>query len=450
MLGSDSRWGLMEQLDEDVDVWDGESEGDSSDSELDGEEEPDDDEDKMIRWRSRRKHFFVLSSAGKPIYSRYGDDSVISGYMGVIQTIISFFEDTGDTLRSFATRTHRFVVIKEGPLYLVAISSLGESESQLRTQLDFLYAQILSTLTLSSLNRAFTSRSNFDLRNLLGGTEIFLDAVADAMIKSDPGILLGALEVSKLRKSTREKINTALLNARHEDLLYGMIVAEGRLVSVIRPRRHSLHPPDMQLLFSMVFNSTSFLNGNEHWIPLCLPKFNAKGFLHAYIWAEDSCAIILISADKNAFFNMREVKEKVHTELVRNGIWDKILTSVRRGRYIMSDVGIPGVLHFIYKSRLQVQYTMPSLPSNDHQSRRLLALYRHLHAVVHAKRAHVKIFHYTSRRFSALVWVGSGFECYVVAEGRVGRGVLARGARGIVRWVRTEEARLFVSGGVVF
>lgn len=53
----------------------------------------------MIRWRSRRKHFFVLSSAGKPIYSRYGDDSIISGYMGVIQTIISFFEDNNDTLK---------------------------------------------------------------------------------------------------------------------------------------------------------------------------------------------------------------------------------------------------------------------------------------------------------------------------------------------------------------
>ena len=95
----------------------------------------------MIRWRSRRKHFFVLSSAGKPIYSRYGDDNIISGYMGVIQTIISFFEDNGDMLkytillgpannRTFATKTHRFVVIKEGPLYLVAISSLGESELQ--------------------------------------------------------------------------------------------------------------------------------------------------------------------------------------------------------------------------------------------------------------------------------------------------------------------------------
>ena len=32
----------------------------------------------------------------------------------------------------------------------------------------------------------------------------------------------------------------------------------------------------------------------------------------------------------------------------------------------------------------------------------------------------------------------------------MGRGVLARGARGVVKWVRTEEARVFVSGGVVF
>ena len=122
-----------------------------------------------------------------------------------------------------------------------------KSDAQLRIQLDFLYAQILSTLTLSSLNRAFSSRANYDLRHLLGGTEIFLDALADTMIKNDPGMLLGALEVAKLRKSTREKVNNALLNARHEDLLYGMIVAEGRLVSVIRPRRHSLHPPGIPM-----------------------------------------------------------------------------------------------------------------------------------------------------------------------------------------------------------
>lgn len=303
------------------------------------------------------------------------------------------------------------MVIKAERLYLVAISSLGESELQvlsrnipplriltweLRTQLDFLYAQILSTLTLSSLNKAFTSMPNYDLRNLLGGTEIFLDALADAMINADPGILLGSLEVLKLRKSTREKINTALLNARHEDLLYGMIVAEARLVSVIRPRRHSLHPPgpppshphnhvrfgnsclDMQLLFSMVFNSTSFLNGNEHWIPLCLPKFNAKGFLHAYIWAQDRVAVILISANKNAFFSMREVKEKVFADLTKSGIWDKVLTSVQRGRYLMGTspshqirrvVGLTLVCRGRWSPRNNTLYLQVARPSAIHDAR---------------------------------------------------------------------------------
>ena len=107
MLGNETRW----RMEEDIDVWEGQSEDDDeTDSDLEDNEPQDDgmslfgvllmEEDKMIQWRSRRKHFFVLSAAGKPIYSRYGDDDVISGYMGVIQTIISFFEDNGDTLKS--------------------------------------------------------------------------------------------------------------------------------------------------------------------------------------------------------------------------------------------------------------------------------------------------------------------------------------------------------------
>jgi First Longin domain of FUZ, MON1 and HPS1 len=107
MLGSDARWQMGH--DDEVDVWEGES-----DDDVDFDSDTNDDvgdeglfslgsglllEDEMIRWRSRRKHFFVLSSAGKPIYARYGDDNIISGYMGVIQTIISFFEDNGDVLK---------------------------------------------------------------------------------------------------------------------------------------------------------------------------------------------------------------------------------------------------------------------------------------------------------------------------------------------------------------
>jgi hypothetical protein len=102
----------------------------------------------MSKWKTKRKHYFILSSAGKPIYARHGGDGLISDYSGIIQTLISFYEDSEDPLRSFCAGDSRFVILSQGPLYLVAISRLGESETQLRAQLEALYMQILSTLTL--------------------------------------------------------------------------------------------------------------------------------------------------------------------------------------------------------------------------------------------------------------------------------------------------------------
>ncbi len=111
-----------------------------------------------MQWKSKLKHYMILSSAGKPIYSRHGDQNLITGYIGVIQTIISFFEEAKDPLRSFAAGDTKFVISTEGPLYFVAISKLGESDAQLRAQLDALYMQILSTLTLPTLTTLFTNR----------------------------------------------------------------------------------------------------------------------------------------------------------------------------------------------------------------------------------------------------------------------------------------------------
>ena len=107
-------------------------------------------------WKSKRKHYLILSAAGKPIYNRHGSDNLISGYIGVIQTILSFFEGSEDQLKSFTAGSSRFVVITRGPLYLVAITKLGENDSQLRVQLEALYMQILSTLTLPTLTNLFS------------------------------------------------------------------------------------------------------------------------------------------------------------------------------------------------------------------------------------------------------------------------------------------------------
>jgi hypothetical protein len=284
----------------------------------------------MHQWRAKLKHFLILSSAGKPIYSRHGDDQLITNYIGVVQTIISFYQSTHDTLRGFTAGDVRFVVMSKGPLNLVAITRLPESDSQLRSQLEALYMQILSTLTLPSMERMFAARANYDLRRPLQGTETLLSALADGFTRGSPSTLLSALECLKLRKSHRATINNTLLKTRSENLLYGLLVASGKLVSVVRPKKHSLHPGDLHLIFNMLFEAGSVkAGGGENWIPLCLPGFNNTGYLYMYVsflnlehpteqmqerprtsdGADDEVAVLLISAEKESFFELRRMRD---------------------------------------------------------------------------------------------------------------------------------------------
>ncbi|KAF1920387.1 trafficking protein Mon1-domain-containing protein [Ampelomyces quisqualis] len=429
----------------------------------------------MRQWRAKLKHFLILSSAGKPIYSRHGHDQLIGNYIGVVQTIISFYQSAKDTLRGFTAGDVRFVVMSQGPLNLVAITRLPESDSQLRSQLEALYMQILSTLTLPNMERMFAARANYDLRRPLQGTETLLSALADGFTRGSLSTLLSALECLKLRKSHRATINNTLLKTRSENLLYGLIVASGKLVSVVRPKKHSLHPGDLHLVFNMLFEAGSVkAGGGENWIPLCLPGFNNTGYLYMYVsflnlehptqqmqersstseGAPDEVAILLISANKESFFELRTMRDDLVETLQHNGSIDALLTAVKLGRLKCTDI-VPGspLRHFLYKSRSHVQFTMPSFDpyfQTTLDKRRLLNLYIKLHANMHSKPNSLKVHYETNTTSMALAWSSPLFELYAVAPASTSRAALAQSANQIVQWVEREEERVFIIGGAVF
>lgn len=253
----------------------------------------------------------------------------------------------------------------------------------MRAQLDALYMQILSTLTLPTLTHIFQYRPSSDLRRPLDGTESLLSSLADTFTKGSPSALLSALECLKIRKSHRTVINNTLLKLRSDKLLYGLIVAGGRLVSVIRPKRHSLHPSDLQLIFNMLFEAGSIkAGGGENWIPLCLPGFNNRGYLYMYVsflsvdddsptdrpqtaksgsGRHDEIAVLLISAEKESFYELKQMRDDVVEQMEKNGSMDIIKKAVRQGRPSTTDI-VPGtqLQHFLYKSRANVQFSMPS------------------------------------------------------------------------------------------
>lgn len=424
----------------------------------------------LQRWKAKQKHFLILSAAGKPIWTRHGDSGLISTYVGIIQTIISFYEDANDHLRGFSAGDTRFVILTHGSLHLVAISRIMESDYQLRLQLEALYMQILSTLTLPSLTHLFSVRPSTDLKRPLQGSETLLSSLADSFTRGSPSTLLSALECLKIRKVHRQTINNALIKTKAAKLLYGLVVASGRLVSVIRPKKHSLHPGDLQLLFNMVFEADGVkAGGGESWIPVCLPGFNSSGYLYMYvsfldlreeaegdedISKDESVAIVLISPDKESFFEMQEMRNSLVEQMRKNGSLKVIKSAVDQGRPLTTDI-VPGTVlhHFLYKSRANVQFTMSSYApefTSVSRRRRLMSVYNNLHASIHAKNTHVKVHHCVSRSATSFAWVTPVFELYCIAEPSANRNALVQSASKIAQWVQQEEERLFIIGGAVF
>ncbi|CAD6504285.1 BgTH12-06018 [Blumeria graminis f. sp. triticale] len=429
----------------------------------------------MMKWKSKFKHYFILSSAGKPIFSRHGDQSLINSYIGIIHTIISYFQNYNDSLMGFVAGDVRFAISIYGPLYFVAISRLGESDSQLRVQLEALYMQILSTLTLPTLSHLFANRPNTDLRRPLEGTETLLSSLADSFTKGSPSALLSALECLNLRESERTIINNTLLNCRSEKLLYGLLVAGNRLVSVVRPKRHSLHPSDLQLIFNMIFEAKGVrAGGGENWIPICLPGFNNKGYLYMYVSflnslvddvyeglptsinnsTESEVAIILISTYKESFHDQRETRNQIVRELKSNSSFEVIKSAVRKGRPgpTRSPSGT-SLKHFLYKSRPNVQFVMPDFAPDFIDlcaHRRLMIIYHKMHASIHAKNSHLKALHYVGSNYVSLGWTTPTFEFYCISGPRTSEAELTEAASQVIQWIKTQEQRLFITSGAVF
>ncbi len=108
-------------------------------------------------------------------------------------------------------------------------------------QLHYVFNQIIFVLTQRQLLHIFKQRSNFDLRRLLAGTEKFIDNLLDLM-DSNPCFFLGSVRCLRLGSAARDKIGAVLQSARCKDLVFAILIAKNQLISLLRPKKFSLHP----------------------------------------------------------------------------------------------------------------------------------------------------------------------------------------------------------------
>ncbi|ETE68428.1 Vacuolar fusion protein MON1-like A, partial [Ophiophagus hannah] len=419
--------------------------GSRRDSVLSGKEEED---ITMEAWRMHQKHIFVLSEAGKPIYSRYGCEEALSTTMGVMMALVSFVEAEKNAIRSIHADGYKVVFLRKSPLVLVAVAQTRQSEQEIAQELLYIYYQIVSLLTLTQLNRIFQQKQNYDLRRLLAGSERITDNLVDLMAR-DPSFLMGAARCLPMAAGVRDVVSACLQQAKAKSLVFAILLSKNQLVSLVRKRDQFLHPIDLHLLFNLISSSSSFREG-EGWTPICLPKFNSNGFFHAHIsYLEpniDLC-LVLISTDREDFFTVSHCKQKFQERLKKRGVHHALLEAVRTPFYSVSQVGIPDLRHFIYKSKSSGLFTSPEIEApyiTEEEKERLLELYQYLHSRAHDSARPLNNIYYTGSNENLLAWVTSAFELYVCFSPMGTKAAAVSGVNKLMKWIRKEEDRLFI------
>ena len=140
-------------------------------------------------------------------------------------------------------------------------------------------------------------------------------------------------------------------------------------------KNYFIHPADLHLLFNLV-NATENFRNSETWTPICLPKFESSGFLHAHVsYISNDICLVLISVDRNSFFELSEARLKIKERLERHKTIQYIENGLENAEYDCQSLDLADIRYFLYKSRTSAQYTSPSPGLCYRTSEQLLRLH---------------------------------------------------------------------------
>jgi len=291
------------------------------------------------------RRLYIMSDAGKPIWASTTEpEHALAPLAGLVTAVLGFAASGGDALKAVVAGTTSAVVIVRGAVVLLAVSPYGETEAFLALLLEALYHQILFTLT-GAVQKKLRASASYDLRDLLGGTQ----PVLAGLVKqghADAGLMAGAVKAFPLEPRHRAEAGRVLVACRAgtgQDVLYGVLLVGGRVLTVLQPKEplaHRLQPADLRLMVNFVQSQSSSLKGTESWTPLCLPRFNANGYLYSYVGYVDEpsdLCLMLVSAQKSpdTFLTFQTWKGAITDALEREGV----IQAVRQSKALAARPG---------------------------------------------------------------------------------------------------------------
>lgn len=295
------------------------------------------------------KQFFVFSGAGKPIYAFRAEEDALAGAMATAKAIISVMQSSGDSLRYMRSGKRVVAFLDRTPLYLVAVSTLGEPAAVLRMQLALVHGQLIALLTERAIKNILDKNPGYDVRRLLSGADVMFDSLISSFTEV-PSSVLGAYPCLPVARPTRGIIRDGLRTAAtNANASFAFLMASGMVVSGVNSqsmRGCSLQQWDILLLLNFVQSNVG-LRQAETFTPLCLPSYDSAGHFHAYINFLDAdtstVLVLLIGSATPDHISCVGASQSFVEYLQEKGEFENLIEAARNRRGSSSDIGIHAI-----------------------------------------------------------------------------------------------------------
>ena len=285
---------------------------------------------------TKKRHYLIMTDGGKPVYSRYGDEVENNSIFATICAMITKFTifNSTDTFKEelnvISNKKNKIVFMKKGQLIFISLSKKpNDTVSLLHSQLEFIYNQLMSILTVKFYEKLEDNPSK--VLTAMGGTENLFEQIIQYSSNSFISIF-NSYQIMNFQNfgESRDKINR-ILEDNKGNSLYCILMTPYEIISFVHSNQINVQASDLILIQNLIF-CTEMLRTQESYVPICLPGVSDQGFLQLYShFSEENIGIIFVTenVDPMCFMEFQKKYKEIYDRILE-GYSEKILQCMRK------------------------------------------------------------------------------------------------------------------------
>ena len=285
---------------------------------------------------NKKRHYLIMTDGGKPVYSRYGDEVENNSIFATISAMITKFtifnssDSFKEELNVISNKKNKIVFMKKGQLIFIALSKkVDDSISLLHSQLEFIYSQLMSILTVKFYEKLEDNPSK--VLTAMGGTENLFEQIIQYSSNSFISIF-NSYQIMNFQNfgESRDKINK-ILEENKGSSLYCILMTPYEIISFAHSNQITVQASDLILIQNLIL-CTEMLRTQESYVPICLPGISDQGFLQLYShFSEENIGIIFVTenVDPKCFMEFQKKYQEIYDRILE-GYSEKIIQCMRK------------------------------------------------------------------------------------------------------------------------